>query len=105
MQHAQHVVELERPVQGEPRRKHLQVAARRGVAAAAAALAGPELPEHVAYLWDWYLELNAARAPGHLTYVDIDAWARLTGRTPDPDEVRGLLELDACVAAQSARTT
>jgi hypothetical protein len=88
---------------GSAVRAHLKAAARRGQAAAIAALEGPPIPEALAYLYDWILELDAARgwdvtATGAiaraLSYQDIDAWARLTDRQPEPHEVRALIRLD-----------
>ena len=34
----------------------------------------PDLPEALAYIWQWFIELQ-----GHerLTHLEIDAWARL----------------------------
>lgn len=85
---------------GTPQRAHLEAAAQRGHAGAQTALVGPPIPEALAYLWDWLFELDAARgvtmdglAP--LTYQDLDAWARLTDRHPEPHEVRALLYLDS----------
>jgi len=60
------------------------------------------MPRELAYLWRWYRELERTRqisAHGlqSMTYAEIDAWARLTGRNPMPHEVDGLLALDAAV--------
>lgn len=62
-------------------------------------LEGPEIPEQLAYLWLWFLELDRTRThgmngPDPITYPMIDAWARLTQRTPDAIEVDALLLLD-----------
>lgn len=32
-----------------------------------------------------------------LSYADIDAWARLTGRAPEPCEVEALFQLDVAM--------
>lgn len=82
-----------------PMRKTLEFGARAGVAKAIAQLAGPELPEALSYLWDWFQELDMARpltmeGPAAFTYGMIADWARLTDRHPSPEEVRGLFLLD-----------
>lgn len=58
------------------------------------------MPRAAAYLWEWFLELSAARAaggfgPAAITYPDIFAWSQLTGRAPAPWEVALLKQLDA----------
>ncbi|MDB4913105.1 MAG: hypothetical protein JWM95_749 [Gemmatimonadetes bacterium] len=62
-------------------------------------LEGPEFPESLDYLWRWFQELHRTRAAGMngpepMTHTEIDAWARLTNRTPDALEVDALLMLD-----------
>ena len=42
-------------------------------------------------MWHWYQELRSAEP---IRYVDIEAWARLTGRVVTPEEVRALRLLD-----------
>lgn len=81
-------------------------------AVAKAELAGPDCPEVFAYVWDWFRELNNARphtistlstaagmsstvATVPLSFTEIEAWAKLTGRWPlRPSEVELLRELD-----------
>ena len=65
-------------------------------------LEGPELPGTLHYLWGWWAELNGTRRVGQwglegITYQDIDAWARLTDRRPEPHEVQALIALDRAV--------
>jgi len=60
---------------------------------------GPPLPEGFEYIWDWFKELDAARGsngfgPAALSFVEIDAWARLTLRHPSPWDVAVLKILD-----------
>lgn len=60
---------------------------------------GPELPEVLAYLWVWFLELDQTRQVtmaglAALTYTDIKSWAELTGRKPQPHEVDALMKMD-----------
>lgn len=66
---------------------------------AAELLQGPGLPAEAAYLWEWFLELSAARpsggfGPSAIAYSEILAWAQLTGRRPVPWEVRWIGHLD-----------
>jgi hypothetical protein len=55
---------------------------------------GPPLPAGLRYLAGWFGELAGTRASGFgvgpITYSEIEAWARLTGRAPDPIEVRAI---------------
>ncbi len=94
---------------GHAKREHLQAAAKRGAKEAAAALEGPELPAAGAHVWEWFLELHAARGAGEfgispIGYADIDAWARLTGRLPRFWEVAWLREIDRLWLAKPKET-
>lgn len=65
---------------------------------------GPQLPDGMAYLWEWWSELSAARGGGinglnPIGYPDIDAWARLTSRDPDGEEVTAIMQVDAAFRA------
>lgn len=67
----------------------------------------PECPEELAHVMGWFIELSAARQPGFaglaaITYADIDAWKRLTGREPDAYEVGCLTLLDAHFRSEAA---
>lgn len=97
----QYEARLNQPLKdGKSLRSHLESAARQGVASARARLDGaPERPEELGYLWEWSNELAASRNVTQagiepLTYLQIDAWARLTCNQPAPHEVRSLLALD-----------
>jgi len=62
-------------------------------------LHGPALPAACAYVWTWFCELHAARGyhqagPNPISYAELDAWARLTGRRLTPWEVAALRTLD-----------
>lgn len=62
-------------------------------------LKGPEFPEVLRYLWEWFTELERARSVGPhgvnpMSYQDIDAWARLLRRPVLPHEVSALMRLD-----------
>jgi hypothetical protein len=77
----------------------LQPLADAGNASAIAALEGPLFPEELEYLWAWFEELDRTRTvgvngPEGFTYPMIDAWARLTDRTPAPHAVEALFLLD-----------
>lgn len=60
----------------------------------------PDLPFPLRHVWDWYVgELAPRRSSSGLganpiSYTDVEAWARLTGRTPTPMEIRILMRLD-----------
>lgn len=51
----------------------------------------PPLPEEAAHVWWLYHEVYGAT---HLTYLEIQAWASLTGRYLEPWEIRALIALD-----------
>lgn len=64
----------------------------------------PEIAHCGAHLWEWFWELNAARAqgfsgPNPIGYQDIQAWAALTGTTPHPWETRALKAMDRAFLA------
>lgn len=63
------------------------------------AIDGPDIPEEIEYLWDWFQELERVRGVTEaglcpIGYTEIDAWRRLTGRVLRPHEVEGLVVLD-----------
>jgi hypothetical protein len=64
------------------------------------AAAQEPLPDAVAYILDWFYELNRCRSGNgfgginRITYTEIAAWASLTGRIPTAEEVECLLLLD-----------
>jgi hypothetical protein len=101
--YARHEARMREPVEGTKHsvRAHLEAAAERGSESAAQTLAGPEIPEALEYLWEWFSELDGVRTfngmnglPEPITYAAIDAWARLTGRSPTPEEVQSLVLID-----------
>lgn len=103
MVYAAHVATLlKSDEKGFAQREHLRGLVRMGKATEAQRqmLEGPPFPESLDYLWDWWGELARTRTvgmagPDPLTYPTIDAWARLTDRSPTTDEVDALLQLDA----------
>lgn len=56
-------------------------------------------PSLIAYLWNWFLDLNIARTagmePNPITYQDFSAWSDVTGIRLSPWEVRVLKRLDS----------
>ena len=95
--------------EGAPRRTHMEQRYRRLVEtrgaehpttqAALAELQGPDSPECMEYLLGWSNELHGRSGVdmsglSPLTYTTVDAWARLTGRDPQPHEVDALMVLD-----------
>lgn len=62
----------------------------------------------MAYLWGWFIELASARTSNGfglnpISYVEIAAWARLTGREPSPWEVSLLKRMDGAALAAYAK--
>lgn len=100
MRYVSHHAAANRPSSdGTTQRAHWEASARRGNPDALARLEGPRFPDALAYLHEWFVELSAARGegvhgPAAITYQDIDAWARLMDRQPEPHEVAALTELD-----------
>lgn len=60
-----------------------------------------ELPEHLAYLWGWFGELNSKRTAGMtidpITWTEIQAWARMLHRRPLQWELRAISGIDAAL--------
>ena len=95
--------QLQQRVDGASVREHLEsvVLRAKGEAAekAKAKLTPPAFPDALAYLWEWWLELSAARQPSQygiaaLSYVDLSAWSTLTGAKPTAWETATLLAMD-----------
>lgn len=51
-----------------------------------------DFPESLRYLMDWYYEVAGGDG---LTWHDIDAWQRATGRQLDREEAAALFRIDA----------
>jgi hypothetical protein len=67
---------------------------------AAAALQGPEYPEHLLYLVGWMRSLVGRSGVGvsgaaPLSYREVLAWSALTGNSPSPWDVDALMVLDS----------
>ena len=75
--------------------------ARQGDVGAQAELANqPALPRHAAYLWRYFLELDATRTssgfgPNPITRLEIRLWQEDEGVHLDPWERLALLKVDA----------
>lgn len=83
---------------GVTTRKHLESIARQ-TGVAPAMLIANQIPLEIKYLWDWFGELSNKRRTGGmsvsmLAWSDVDAWARLMRRDPQPWEVEALMNLD-----------
>ena len=110
MAYARHHAELShRDDKGTEVRLHLEAAAARGNPDAIRKLEGPEFPENLAYLWAWVMELHGRSGVGMaglapLSYTTIRDWSELTDQYPDPDEVQGLMALDAVLRAGPSAT-
>ena len=68
---------------------------------------GPRMPRQAQHVWEWFLELNAARTgngfgPNPITFQELKAWADLTGRNPKPMEVHWLKTLDRLWMTENA---
>lgn len=57
-------------------------------------LEGPEFPEIVAHVWEWFLELHSARGEGGISYSEIKAWCELNGRIVTPFEIGLIKQID-----------
>jgi hypothetical protein len=83
-----------------PLRAHLAPLAKRGDRDALALLQAPRYPERYAHVIGWFFEIHSRRSvgqygPASLSWLDIHAWASLTGRKPSPWELRVIGRLDA----------
>lgn len=81
-------------------RAHLSAAAKRGSVRAAERLAGPPVPDALEYILEWATELASGRrvdmnGPVQLSWMDLDAWARVTGRHVEPHEAQALMLIDS----------
>lgn len=56
--------------------------------------AGGTMPEEVAHVWRWFLELHRCRGEGALTHTEILAWAQLEGIQPTPVELAAIRDFD-----------
>jgi hypothetical protein len=52
----------------------------------------PELPTEVAYLWEWFLEIQSKETA---SYTEIENWSRLTQKHLIAFEVQAIRRLDS----------
>jgi hypothetical protein len=96
--HCEYHFKLDRPRKdGSTLRNHLQSAQRQSGRDLFAD--EPRCPAAFRHLTQWFNELHCARGssgfgPNPIQYVDIAAWAALTGREPSPEEVAAIVRID-----------
>lgn len=61
----------------------------------------PDLPEEYTFAWNAFHELNGSRGSNGfgvnpITYLEIDAYVRLTGKVLLPYEINAINVIDAC---------
>lgn len=81
-------------------RDHLTASASRGGRRSAERLAGPPAPESLAHLLEWSSELASGRridmnGPMPISWMDLDAWARMTDRHVEAHEAQALMLIDS----------
>jgi hypothetical protein len=101
IEHVKHEARLNRLEQDgsedpRPVRWHLEKLAKKGNKEAIKALDGPEAPEELGYLIDWYWQVVQGLREA-LTWADVRAWAELTGRRPEPMEAEALMRVDVAM--------
>lgn len=62
------------------------------------------MPDELAYLLEWFGELNTGRASSGfgllpISYTEMEAWARLTGAEPTPYDIWILRQIDTVFLA------
>lgn len=67
----------------------------------------PPLAAPVAHIWDWFLELHAARGgngfgPNAIGWREIQAWLDLTGTLARPPEIQAIMAIDRAWLADQA---
>lgn len=65
-------------------------------------------PDLVSHIWEWFIELHRCRTSNGfgvnpITYIDIDAWSRLTRRKPTALEIRAITQIDAAFLTVQAK--
>lgn len=111
MAYVRHEAALDkRDDKGVSLRATLELRAAQGSQQAIADLTPPDYPEHLAYLLGWSQELVGRSGVGMsgfapLSWSELQAWARLTDRTPSPEECDALMALDAAFRNQEEPTS
>lgn len=59
----------------------------------------PDIPEIAAHVWQWFWALSERRSrgfdsPNPLTYLELDAWLRLTRNYVLPEEIDMIWQMD-----------
>ncbi len=84
---------------GSTKREHLHVAANASHRVPVELQDQPELPESAVHVWDWFLDLNSGRTASMaglnaISYLEIQAWADMTGEQLARWEVVAIKALD-----------
>lgn len=84
---------------GSTKRDHLKIVANATGKVPVELQYQPELPESAAYVWDWFLDLNSGRTASMaglnaISYLEIQAWADITGEQLARWEVVAIKALD-----------
>ena len=101
MAHCETEFRLAKPLpDGGSQRLHLEAVYRATGKMPATLAEIPPMPDELAYLWHWFLDLDAARGSNGfgispLSYVEIKAWSDLTRNTLAPWEIEAIKRLDA----------
>lgn len=69
----------------------------------------PDFPDDLDYLWEWFLELHSARQSGGfgaapISYLEMEAWSRLTDRELRDWEARAIRTLDGMFLSQARKS-
>ena len=96
---AEHEFRLSRRMKdGATEREHL-MAAQQAIGKPLPELVSPAVPDWAMYLWTWFVELHQGRQSGFgaqpLAWIEMLAWATLTGRHVTPWEVHCLRAIDS----------
>jgi hypothetical protein len=87
-----HIIALSKPVEGghssQTKREHYR-AVWKGTGIKPPQLDGPTPPKDMLYLWRWLMDL-----PHPLSFIELEAWSRLTGVVLGRWEVEALITLD-----------
>jgi hypothetical protein len=59
-----------------------------------------DIPEHLEYIWNWFIELNNTRQHAEygrlpITYSEMQAWCELTGSKPSSNDVKLIKLIDS----------
>ena len=68
----------------------------------------PDMPEALAHVWIYFLELNRSRGNNgfselHITFSEIDSWCRLYGISLEPWELSIIAALDNAYLTEQAK--